>query len=83
MAETNLELIIDGDGHLVEDIQAIADLMREEWIPQRFVERQARSGSVLNGIFPAGDHLHAATPIEYPPHSFPAGRRPGLAGVRR
>ena len=70
MAETNLELIIDGDGHLVEDIPAIAALMREEWIPKRFVDRQAASGSVLNGIFPAGDHLHAATPIEYPPHSF-------------
>lgn len=43
MAETNLELIIDGDGHLVEDIPAIAALMREEWMPKRFVDRDRKS----------------------------------------
>lgn len=61
MASPNLEVIIDGDGHLYEDHEAIANLM-----PPAF---RKSSGSV-SPLFPPLDHLHAANRHENPPYSF-------------
>ena len=56
--------VVDGDGHLVTDIAAVASRM-----PQEFLNRA--SGSSLGNIFPPIDHLHAAQPVATPPGSFP------------
>ena len=56
---TNLELIVDGDGHIVEDLVAIA-----EFLPAKFRDNPARA---LNAsLFPPLDHLHAGHFVETP-----------------
>ena len=56
--------VVDGDGHLVTDIAAVASRM-----PQEYLNRAG--GSSLGNIFPPIDHLHAAQPVATPPGSFP------------
>ena len=63
MSTANLEVVIDGDGHLVTDLEAIAARM-----PKEFMGRA--QGSNLGSIFPPIDHLHAANPVATPPNSF-------------
>ena len=70
MPDANLELVIDGDGHLVEDMDAIGEFMPEDLIPRDLVARQARGWNNSLGIFPAADHLHAAQPVRHPKGSF-------------
>lgn len=50
----SLEHIIDGDGHLVEDIPAIVGYMPPEYIGRSFSDARGRSP------FPPIDHLHSA-----------------------
>ena len=52
MADTNLEFIIDGDGHIMEDHAAMAELM-----PPYYGIPGALS---LGSMFPPIDHLHSA-----------------------
>ena len=51
MADTNLELVIDGDGHLVEDMDAIGEFMPEDLIPKDLVARQARDAANGRSLF--------------------------------
>ena len=56
---TNLEVIVDGDGHINEDLEAIAG-----FLPSKFGDNPAR---VLNAsLFPALDHLHGGHFVETP-----------------
>jgi predicted TIM-barrel fold metal-dependent hydrolase len=56
---TNLEKIVDGDGHINEDLEAIA-----EYLPAKFRDHPARA---LNAsLFPALDHLHSGHFVETP-----------------
>ncbi len=66
MIMTDLETIIDGDGHLVEDLQGIADRMPSE-IRRKYL---GTTGTTLTRLFPPLDHFHSANPIETPPNSF-------------
>ena len=52
MAGTNLELIIDGDGHIMEDNEAIA-----RHLPSYYGQPGATD---VRNLFPPLDHLHAA-----------------------
>lgn len=56
-------LVIDGDGHLLEDMEAIARHMPEEF---------AAGGAPLLDLFPPKDHLHAAQPVRHIPGAFPS-----------
>ena len=78
---TNLEKIVDGDGHINEDLEAIA-----EYLPAKFRDHPAR---VLNAsLFPALDHLHSGHFVETPGRRdrgadrttprTPRGHRPAL-----
>lgn len=61
----NYPRIIDGDGHVMEDFQAILDMM-----PAAYQKKHE-----LLPLFPPLDHLHSADLIEFPPHAFePVGR---------
>jgi hypothetical protein len=62
VATTNLEIIIDGDGHLVEDLQAIGNLM-----PPPYREK---NGGRRFDPFPVQDHLHSSNLHDLPPGSF-------------
>lgn len=53
--------IVDGDGHLVEDFEAIRTYMPPEFVA---------GSSVFADIFPPRSHLHAAQPIRTLPGSF-------------
>ena len=53
MATENLERIVDGDGHVMEDIEAIIGYLPEPY----------RNGGPLGQArdpFPASDHLHSS-----------------------
>ena len=65
MVATNLEVVVDGDGHIVEDLEAIA-----KHFPPEFLGDEAQGRSSLGKIFPPGDHLHAAQPLKVLPGSF-------------
>lgn len=62
MATINHEIVIDGDGHVVEDMDRIVALMprpyREKYDARRF------------DPFPPLDHLHSANLHDLPPGSF-------------
>ena len=60
MATQNLERIIDGDGHVMEDIEGIIDHLEEPY----------RNGGAIRDPFPATDHLHSSNKHETPPGSF-------------
>ena len=62
MATPNLEIIVDGDGHVVEDLAAIVERM-----PKAYQEISHRP---IRDPFPPLDHLHAANLHSLPPHSF-------------
>ena len=62
MTSVNLEVIIDGDGHVVEDLQAIVERM-----PKAYQEISLRP---ISDPFPPLDHLHSANLHTLPPHSF-------------
>jgi predicted TIM-barrel fold metal-dependent hydrolase len=62
MAITNPEIIIDGDGHVVEDMPAIIDLMPRPY-REKYKERPFDP-------FPPLDHLHSANLHDLPPGSF-------------
>ena len=66
MTSVNLEVIIDGDGHVMEDLPAVAAHMPEEY--QR---------SVRADPFPPLDHLHSANRHTSPPGSFSPVRLEG------
>ena len=57
----DLERIIDGDGHIMEDIDAIVAYMPEEYKGKSFGDRGARNP------FPPIDHLHSANRHITPP----------------
>jgi hypothetical protein len=57
MATANLELIIDGDGHIIEDNEGIARFM-----PKYYREHDALSMA----LFPPLDHLHSAKAMTTP-----------------
>lgn len=48
--------VIDGDGHLLEDTQAIGKRMPKGFIPAQ--------PTILHTLFPHNDHLHAAQPLK-------------------
>jgi hypothetical protein len=56
---TNLEVIVDGDGHITEDLEAIAG-----FLPPKFRDHPARALSA--SLFPPLDHLHAGHFVETP-----------------
>ncbi len=60
MATTNTGIIIDGDGHIVEDLAAIMDRMPSPY----------RQKYRLKDPFPPLDHLHSANLHDLPPGSF-------------
>ena len=60
----DLERIIDGDGHIMEDIDAIVAYMPEEYKGKSFGDRGARNP------FPPIDHLHSANRHITPPGAF-------------
>ncbi len=59
---TNSTRIMDGDGHVVEDMDAISSLM-----PQRYREKY---GARLFDPFPPLDHLHSCNLHDLPPGAF-------------
>ena len=72
----NLEIVIDGDGHIFEDMDGIRKHMRGP-------AGQSHTAKLL-GVFPALDHLHH-TLNKIPPDSFGIGsdgvfRDPGAGG---
>ena len=64
MTSTHPRRIIDGDGHVVEDIMAIIDNMPPEYIGKSFSEARAKSP------FPPIDHLHSANRHYVPEGAF-------------
>jgi predicted TIM-barrel fold metal-dependent hydrolase len=67
-------MVIDGDGHIVEDHAAIAS-----YFPKEFVGDASTGRSGMSTIFPPGDHLHAAQPLRVLPGSF---QKPDAKGWR-
>ena len=66
LKEVDLETVVDGDGHLNEDVQAIAHYM-----PEKFKQRLfSGSATLLNQLYPPIDHFHSANPVEVPEGSF-------------
>lgn len=65
MATANLERIIDGDGHIMEDIAGIVSYMPEEFRGKSFGEARAERNP-----FPPIDHLHSANRHITPPGAF-------------
>jgi predicted TIM-barrel fold metal-dependent hydrolase len=63
MAPTDRQTIIDGDGHVVEDVPAIIDLM-----PSPYREKNLGRGAFAP--FPPLDHLHYSNLHDLPPGSF-------------
>ncbi len=61
MASVNLERIIDGDGHIFEDFEAILKFMPPIYDDLRNIRRR--------GVFPPLDHMHSQPSIN-PPGSF-------------
>ena len=61
MATVDLETIIDGDGHLFEDLEGIWDRM-----PPGYRERKFP----MSRLFPPLDHLHSSHVATQPPGSF-------------
>jgi len=62
MATPNLELIIDGDGHIFEDAAAISAHLAESY--------RERGPFPLNRLFPPVDQFHSASISTAPPGSF-------------
>ena len=54
MSTATQQKIIDGDGHVVEDIASIVKYMPEEYIGRSFSEARGKNP------FPPIDHLHSA-----------------------
>ena len=71
MAAANLEIIIDGDGHVMEDTLAIVDHM-----PPAYKEIPQPQTAITNP-FPPLDHLHSAFLCTHPPGAF---RKVGVDG---
>ena len=61
MATTDLEKIVDGDGHIFEDVEAIARLLPPIYDDLPNIRRR--------GVFPPLDHMHSQ-PSVTPPGSF-------------
>ena len=55
--------VIDGDGHVVEDLQAIIDLMPPPY-------REKYGTHTFFDPFPPLDHLHSANLHDFPPEAF-------------
>ena len=62
MATMKREIVIDGDGHVVEDMSAIMELMPRPY-REKYKERSFDP-------FPPLDHLHSANLHDLPPGSF-------------
>ena len=62
MATQNLEVVIDGDGHVMEDIEGIVMRMPEAYRPG--------PNQGIRDPFPSIDHLHSANRHTTPPGSF-------------
>ena len=65
MATANLERIIDGDGHIMEDIAGIVSYMPDEFKGKSFGEARSERNP-----FPPIDHLHSANRHITPPGAF-------------
>ena len=63
-----MKTIIDADGHVLEDLPAIMNLMPEAY-------RRADKNLFLNP-FPPGDHLHSRNLLQLPKGSFDASVGP-------
>jgi predicted TIM-barrel fold metal-dependent hydrolase len=60
MASANLERLIDGDGHVMEDIEGIISHLPEPY----------RAGGSIRDPFPASDHLHSSNKHTLPEGAF-------------
>jgi len=60
---TSHQLVIDGDGHIVEDMRAIVDLMPRPY-------RDKYGTHTFFDPFPPLDHLHSANLHDFPPEAF-------------
>jgi predicted TIM-barrel fold metal-dependent hydrolase len=60
---TNSHVIIDGDGHVVEDLKAIIELMPRPY-------RDKYQTHTFFDPFPPLDHLHSANLHDFPPGAF-------------
>ena len=60
---TNHQLVIDGDGHVVEDLQAIIKRMPLPY-------RNKYGTHTFFDPFPPLDHLHSANLHDFPPDAF-------------
>ena len=69
MATANLEIILDGDGHVMEDMEEIAKFMDPV-----YKDRGVVSG---RGVFPPLDHLHGAHAVSTPGTRDRVGTRVG------
>ena len=80
MTSANPQRIIDGDGHVVEDIAAILKHMPKEYVGRSFSEARGKSP------FPPIDHLHSANRHYTPEGAFavvgPEGWEEFLKDVR-
>ena len=56
--------IIDGDGHVVEDLASIVKYMPQEYVSRSFSEARGKNP------FPPIDHLHSANRHITPPGAF-------------
>jgi predicted TIM-barrel fold metal-dependent hydrolase len=58
---TGLEQLIDGDGHVIEDIEAIKRYLPDEW--------RTNTTTRTQGVFPRLDHMHNSLDVN-PPGAF-------------
>lgn len=63
MAKSNSQIIIDGDGHVFEDLKAIIELMPRPY-------RDKYQTHTFFDPFPPLDHLHSANLHDFPPGAF-------------
>ena len=62
MATQDLERLIDGDGHVMEDVQAIVDRLPDPY--------RSGNGSAIRDPFPPIDHLHSSNKHKVPDGAF-------------
>ena len=62
MASRERDRIVDSDGHVMEDMEAIVRRMPEPY--------WAGFNRLIRSPFPPLDHLHSANKLDMPPGSF-------------
>lgn len=66
MGETLKTRVIDGDGHVLEDVAGIIDHLQEPYRSMARTAAQLRAVGTMD-IFPPLDHLHTGRAVETPP----------------